>query len=565
MYSQNEEDNMSTILSKLRETDVKQKVGDLNQEAGRQSMNEFLQSGVKFVASHPKIENVYYQSIHDLMNCIVPSVKGTPMLLEGADFIVCWLESTGTISTELLSRFCPETARVTFELFADYQREDGLIPYKFTDQGPSYRQIQTVTPLARSVWNLYCKTKDKKFLEKMYRAISRNDQWLSVYRDTRGTGCVEAFCTFDVGNDASPRFWHVMDTPYRDDPTQYDPDSPVLPFLAPDLTANIYCQRKYLQLMANELDISDSWDEKAEQSLNSLMTYCYDEQDHFFYDRDRNDQFVRVQSDVLMRVLACEVGDDTLFKDALRRYLLNTKKFFARYPLTVIAIDDPGYDPTRGYNSWAGSTSFLTEVRLPHAFEYHHRYVELSWILNPVVTALSRLEGFAGSLHPWLGNLEYKDNYTPTMLCVLDYLERLCGIYPTPQNELWFTTLIPKGIDYGEVVAEETGYARTVDQAHFELVNEPDSSSVYKDGELMYTMPNGVRLVTDRAGKLKAVIGMSVRTIKGQLHYKDQTIPFSVSGNERIEYTGNGFVSVENPGVVPPCYGPVPNDPASNR
>ena len=140
------------------------------------------------------------------------------------------------------------------------------------------------------------------------------------------------------------------------------------------------------------------------------------------------------------------------------------------------------------------------------------------------------------------------------MLCLLDYLERYSGILPTPEGDLWFTTLIPYGEDYGQTVAEATGYARKVDGTEFELINEKSNSTVYKDGTVLYSIPNGVRVVTDRNGELKGLIGLSVRTITGQLCYKDQTIPFSVAGNERLEYTGTGFVSVENPGIVMPYY-----------
>jgi hypothetical protein len=535
---------------------VKSLAGTVETGTGRAALNEFVRSGVKFVSSHPKIENVYYRAVHDLMNCIVPSASGGPMLIEGAMFIGNWLESTGTISTELLSRFCPEAAQATFELFADFQREDGLIPYKLLTSGPSFRQIQMVTPLARSVWNHYCLHRDKKFLEKMYYAISRNDEWLEKYRNTRKTGCVEAFCTFDTGNDASPRFWHVPDVPYMADPTRYDPDSPILPFLAPDLTANVYCQRKYLGLMAEELRRDDiSWEEKARQSLESLMRYCYDETDHYFYDRDRHNRFVRIHSDNLIRVLACEVGDDAMFDDALRRYLLNTRKYFCRYPITTIAMDEPGFSQSFEFNSWAGQVSFLTQIRLPHAFEYHHRYVELTWILHPIITALSRFNKFPGSLSAWLGHEGYAENYTPTMLCVLDYLERMSGIFPAPNGELWFTALIPRGVDHGETVAEKTGYSRIVDGACFEFVNDGENSSVYKNGELLYWFSPGVRLVTDRAGVLRGLIGMSPRRIEGAIGCQNGAVLFAVSGNERLEYTGSELISVENHGVIPPNYG----------
>ena len=80
--------------------------------------------------------------------------------------------------------------------------------------------------------------------------------------------------------------------------------------------------------MAEELGKDGSvWAAKAEQSLKSLMEYCYDETDHFFYDRDRNNRFVHVQSIVQLYVFANEVGDGAMFEDALKRYLLNTQKF----------------------------------------------------------------------------------------------------------------------------------------------------------------------------------------------------------------------------------------------
>jgi hypothetical protein len=544
------------ILAKLREIDVESRTGRAETETGRAALDEFIRSGVKFAASHPKIEGVYYRAVRDLAGCVVASAAGGPMLIEGAMFHGAWLESTGTISAELLSRFCPEAARGTFELFADFQREDGLIPYKLLPGGPNFRQVQMVSPLARSVWNHYRLHGNKRFLEKMYRAISRNDHWLEKYRNTRGTGCVEAFCTFDTGCDASPRFWQVPDTPYRGDPARYDPDSPILPFLAPDMTANVYCQRKYLALMARELGLPDPpWEAKARQSLESLMGRCYDETDHFFYDRDRHDRFVRVQSDTLIRVLACEVGDDAFFADALRRYLFNMKKFFCRYPLTTIAMDEPAFSQSFKFNSWAGQVSFLTQIRLPHAFDFHHRPVELTWIQYPLIAALSRFEKFPGSLDPWLGHEGYGENYTPAMLCLLDYLERLCGIFPVPGGDLWFTALVPQGMDHGETVAEETGYSRMVDGALFELVNGREISSVYKNKEPLFQFPPGVRLVTDRDGVLRGLMGMTIRRIEGAAICQGREVPFAVSGNERLEYTGTGFVSIAKPGVIPPNYG----------
>lgn len=543
------------MLDRLRRISIPDRVRPGKPE-DRKLLQEWQATGVRFAASGGRLESAYYTALEKLLACIVPMNGSDPILQEGGIYLGCWLESTGTINAELLSRLIPSVSETTYLAFADQQREDGLLPYKLTENGPSFRQIQLVTPLARCVWNHYeLHGRDLSFLKTMYQAMSRYDDWIARYRNTRGTGCVEAFSTFDTGHDLSPRFWHVPDTPYRNDAAAFHPDSPVLPFLAPDLTANIYCQRMYLARMAEELGESGAdWRAKAEASLNSLFRYCYDEDDQFFYDRDRNDELVRVQSDVLLRVMACEVGDAELFGNMLRRYLLNTGKFFAKYPFTSMAMDDPRFDPSSSYNSWGGPSNFLSLIRAPHAFEHRHRYVELTWVLQPILSALSKAKRFPQTLSPWTGEEGFTEAYSPSILCLLDYVERLCGIMPIGSDRLWFTGLLPVDMDHGEEVAGNTAYSRTVNGLHYELVNTPDNVTVYREGRVHIQGPAGIRLVTDRSGQLEGVIGMSVRTIEGELRYQGTPIPIRIKGNEMQLYSDGNLKTERDIGIIYPAY-----------
>lgn len=544
-----------TLLKRLRQIRVEDRVQSMKPE-DIELLEEWNTSGIKFAASSGQLEEVYYSALENLLTCIVPLEDQQLMLQEGGVYPGCWLESTGTISSELLSRLLPSVSETTYLAFAAFQRADGLIPYKLTKDGPSFRQIQLVSPLARSVWNHYqLHGKDPHFLSKMYSAMKRYDEWIAAYRDTLGTGCVEAFSTFDTGHDLSPRFWHVPDTPYLNDASRYHPDSPILPFLAPDLTANIYCQRTYLSRMAEELGEPDSyWSSKATLSLERLFRYCYDDEDMFFYDRDRNNEWVRVQSDVLLRVLACEVGDDKLFDQCLRKYLLNTSKFFARYPFTSLAMDDPRFDPFSSSNSWGGPSNFLSLIRAPHAFEYHHRYVELTWVQQPILSALSRSKRFTQTISPWSGEPGFTDMYSPSILCLLDYVERLCGIMPTGSDELWFTGLLPIDMDHGEEVAGETAYSRTVDGTQYELINNKDHISIYQNGTLHIQGPSGIRLITNRKGELQAIIGMSVRTVNGELIYHGKSTPINIKGNEMQHFMDGNLETVRDIGIIYPSY-----------
>lgn len=543
------------MLDRLRRISIPDRVQPGKPE-DRKLLQEWQATGVRFAASGGRLETAYYTALEKLLTCIVPMNGSDPILQEGGIYLGCWLESTGTINADLLSRLIPSVSETTYLAFADQQREDGLLPYKLTENGPSFRQIQLVTPLARCVWNHYeLHGRDLSFLKTMYQAMSRYDDWIARYRNTRGTGCVEAFSTFDTGHDLSPRFWHVPDTPYRNDAAAFHPDSPVLPFLAPDLTANIYCQRMYLARMAEELGESGAdWRAKAEASLDSLFRYCYDEDDQFFYDRDRNDELVRVQSDVLLRVMACEVGDAELFGNMLRRYLLNTGKFFAKYPFTSIAMDDPRFDPSSSYNSWGGPSNFLSLIRAPHAFEHHHRYVELTWVLQPILSALSKAKRFPQTLSPWTGAEGFTEAYSPSILCLLDYVERLCGIMPIGSDRLWFTGLLPVDMDHGEEVAGNTAYSRTVNGLHYELVNTPDNVTVYREGRLHIQGPSGIRLVTDRSGQLEGVIGMSARIIEGELRYQGTSIPIRIKGNEMQQYSDGDLKTERDIGIIYPSY-----------
>lgn len=544
---------MSTsLLDQLQSLDVAQRVGAASHGA---ALDEFVGSGVRFVSSTPQMETRYYDAVRELVSCIKPTSGPQPILNEGGIYLGCWLESTGTINAELLSRFIPSVAAATFAGFAEHQRDDGLFPYKLTATGPAFSQIQTVTPLARSVWTHYCLNgRDKSFLRTMYAAMSRNDAWLARWRDTRGTGAVEAFCAYDTGHDLSARFWHVPDSPFNNDPKAFHPDNPVLPFIAPDLTANVACQRVYLARMADELgEDAAPWQSAAEASHAALFAQCFDADDAFFYDRDRNDRHIKVQSDVLLRVLACEIGDGDFFTEALERYLLNTRKFFAKYPFTSLALDDPRYDPAFDYNSWCGPTNFLSLIRAPHAFEHHHRHVELSWVLQPVLSALFKSSRFAQTIHPFTGREGFTEAYSPSILCLLDFIERLSGIQPRPDGTLWFTGLTPQQIEHRDQV-HETAYQRCVDGQRFALVNTGAAIAAYRDGVPLFSAPRGIRVITDRQGGVSGIVGMSASPVAGVLSTAHGNIAFSVAANEQFDIRGGQLVRAHDPGLVTPTY-----------
>lgn len=491
---------------------------------------------ISFVAIDGRLEHRWRGALEALERCIRPGADGDLVLYEGGGYDGTWLESTATIEAEVLDRFAPEVTRATHLLLARHQREDGLLPYKVTPHGPAFTQIQMVTPLARCVWHHYLRTgRDAGYLATMHRALTAHDQWLAIHRDTRGTGGVEAFCTFDTGHDLSPRFWGVPDRCLHGDPARYDSDVPSLPFIAPDLTANVACQRQYLSLIAEEVGEDGApWAERAAVSRAALLEQCFDGEAIAFYDRRADGGLLRLHSDVLLRVLACEVVDDELFDAMMRRHLLNPTRFRAAAGLTSIAMDDPRFDADSHRNSWAGPVNMLTMLRAPHAFEHHGRHAELLEIEHGLLGAMAEHERFPQCVDPWSGSPGFADGYAPAMLWLLDAIERRCGVMVRPDGEIWLTGMPLTRPARGEAVTA-TGHARTVGGVRYELVADDERVEVYRDHEMWLAFPRGWRVVVDPGGEPTAVVGVRRRATRGVLLGGREDVELCLDGDERVE------------------------------
>ena len=498
------------------------------------------QRGVRFAALSGPLEARWNQGWAELDQCIRPLAGSDPVLNEGGVYHGAWLESTGTINAELLSRFDPSVTTATHLLFAQHQRDDGMLPYKVTDAGPAFSQIQIVTPLARSVWNHYLLTDDRSYLATMYDAMVRYDAWLARYRDTRGTGGVEVFCTFDTGHDLSPRFWGVPDRGYQADARHFDPAHPTLPWVAPDLTANVYCQRVYLGVIASSLGLDHDWDSLAASSLAALYAECF--ADGMFFDRLTDGTLNRIESDVLLRVLACEVGSPEFFADALASHLMNTRKFFAHYGFTSVAMDDPRFDHDYTRNSWGGPSNFLSMIRAPHAFEHHGHVAELALSAMSVLGAAAQWDAFPQCLDPWTGAAGFTTVYSPAILWLLDTVERHFGILPRPDGTVWLSGLTPTRLEHGSA-ASAVGYSRVVDGVLYELAGDDLEVVVLRDGLEWLRFPRGWRVVL-RGGEVDHVVGLAGAEVSGVILGTSLT----VGPNEQVSLDGSRTA----PGFVPP-------------
>jgi hypothetical protein len=372
-----------------------------------------------------------------------------PVLVEGSTYAGIWLECApqegqvyGTLQQYVAT---PEgqptplqTARANHMAFFAQQKPDGQLPasIKLADKvgtSAGYGQIQMVVPIAATAWDIFQVTHDEELLTAAYASCSRWDAWLRQYRDTRKTGLVEGFCTYDTGMDNSPR-WNGIPRQCPDADARKCPDLPTMPRLCPDLSATVYGGRIALAAMAKALGKRDDearWLADAEHIRHLILTKLYSPEDGAFYDLDAQNDFVRVRSVVNLRVLAEHVvdllKDRAIFDAVWTRQIHNPQAFWAPYPFPSSALKDPTFVRPIPRNSWGGASQALTALRTPRWMAHYGKQAELDHVMQQWCSAIMRHTEFRQQMDPLTGDFTQPDpgGYSPCALTFLDFARRL--------------------------------------------------------------------------------------------------------------------------------------------
>jgi hypothetical protein len=446
----------------------------------------------QFRCDSPKLQKAYDAAIAGLKSNVQDVYRfPRPVLLEGATYAGVWLECA-PLEGLVYSPLTPEIALASHEVFFDLQREDGYLPCNVKKDRLGTGQIQMVVPIAATAWDLYRQYSKAPFLEKAYRACSRWDEWLMLYRNTRGTGLCEAFCTYDTGHDNSPRFLgKSRQCPAAD--ARVCPKDDGLPYLAPDLSATVYGGRVALAAMAREMNrgVDEArWLESAQSIRNLILDRLYDPRDGAFYDIDSHGKFVRVRGDLITRVMGEHVVDQKLFEEVWGRQLHNPAAFWRPYPFPSIAADDPLFVRPIPRNSWGGASQALTALRTPRWMGHYGKHAEFVHLMTQWVNALARSGEFLQQMDPETGTFSPdRGAYSPAMLTLFDFTWRLYGVRPEGETLEWNCRL-PDG---ASLVTAIWGAAK--------LETDRNGSILMLGGKHIARVRKTERLVTTRAGK----------------------------------------------------------------
>ena len=309
-----------------------------------------------------------------------------PLLLISTQYPGIWLEHVyDSVFYAMRDKSKLYLAENTIDLFISHQREDGQLPCFVLDKSKmtrvyqnvvGYSQIQECVSFAKLCLLVYKMNGKKEFLERIYEASVNWVMWLENNRMTLGTGLVEAFVGYDTGHDNSGRLAGLSCIGnYRIDGVEQNAGvlpagDNVAPLITVDMNCNFYATLTALSEMAYELGLktqSKAWARRAAEVKAKLFELCFNAEDCFFYDVDKNgDQRKYLSSTVFhlfMEGVLDKSEDAELIKEIYKRHIANPDEFATPYPYPSMAVSDPSCEGHAVRNCWGYYSQGLIALR----------------------------------------------------------------------------------------------------------------------------------------------------------------------------------------------------------
>jgi hypothetical protein len=432
-----------------------------------------------------------------------------PVLIEGAAYQGIWLEC-GPHESLVYRKFRPDVARDSHRCFFALQRADGQIPCNNKRSQTGFGQIQMVVPIAATAWELALATGDDELLHEAYDAGVRWDEWLQRYRNLRGTGLTEGFCTFDTGQDNSPRWRGIPVQCPQGDAKQFAPGLK-LPRLCPDLSATTYGARVALGQMAQALGLASQaahWQEQAQRLRAAMFARLYRPQDAAFYDLDASGEYVKIRCDILSRVCGEHVVDQATFENLWSRQLHDPRAFWAPLPLPSVALDDPLFVRPIPANSWGGAAQALTALRTGRWFDHYGKSAAHAQLMNNWCEALMKDGTFRQQADPLTARFtaDGAPGYSPAALVMVDFTWRLAGVCESGRQLNW-------QVRPGHPAAKGARFTLRTDTRHrAQMAYDSQGADLRLDGKWLGRIEGGAaRVITGESGQFLSLLSIDAR------------------------------------------------------
>ena len=279
-------------------------------------------------------------------------------------------------------------AKNTIEMFIDYQI-NGQYPFcvKYIDGEIrcGYSQIQECVSFLTLAYEVSDMINDRKFDKKVYESGVKWINWLKSNRMTMDKDLIEMFVGYDTGHDNSGRLEGLLCKGNYALPDGTRANAAVLPegeqtapVIAVDMNCNFFGDLMALSFFAEKLGFSDDalmWKREARLVKEKLFEICYDEDDVFFYDVDRNGNKRKYLSSTIFSLflekLLDKNDDKKIIEELTKRHIKNKKEFWTEYPFPSMAVSDKSCEGHDELNCWGYFTQGLIVLRCIRWMDYY--------------------------------------------------------------------------------------------------------------------------------------------------------------------------------------------------
>lgn len=424
---------------------------------------------------------------------------GSRVLIEGGGYHKIWLE-TQPMGGQMYAKRDMQIALNNQLLFIAHQRPDGRLPGSIMVENgrvvPQFNKFQGFCFPAPALNMYYWLQKDREYLLMLYDALEKFDGYLWRNRDSDGDGCLESWCVYDTGEDNARRYgdaprWWEEETPPRGYQT--------VPMASMDFMSYSFSARETLAKISSILENGkeDLWQGAAEEVARKIRTYLWSEERGACFDRDKNGRRMETLTHNNLRCMYWGSFSREMAHRFVTEHLLNPAEFWTPFPLPSVAANDPLFVNIPG-NDWSGQPQGLTYQRAIRALE-NYGYVSLVKELGrKLFSAVGGECVFTQQFDPFTGRRSGDlDGYGPTMLAVLEYIERLYGVH-LEGEELW----------WGAAGGRETVYTQIWGEKTYTLHAGMRTATAFINGKAAFTIKTGSRAVTDYDGNLLRVLPM---------------------------------------------------------
>jgi glycogen debranching enzyme len=310
----------------------------------------------------------------------------------------------------------------------EQQREDGLIAYRHGPRGLQdypHKDMSTTSAPFFSWINLeiYEVSRDRQFLEDAYISGSRYVEWLIRNRDTDQDGTFEwgPYGIIENVRDWYNAVFQVSAERYLD--VDKEDISDELECL--DLTLMVIKEERSLAKMAKFLGKeaeSQKWMSLANKTTGLVNERMWDDSTGFYYSiNKKNHSFHFMTRDLRRQEI---IGFLALWAEAAPRdraarlveALTDTTKFWRRYGVPTLSVQDPWYSPYVDYCcKWNGPVWLLWDYMVYdglRSYQYHDLASQLAHkMLHAVALQLSKNHNYWESYSPDNESLNCPPNY----------------------------------------------------------------------------------------------------------------------------------------------------------